>query len=894
MGYNAAVKFVWLCMLSLVALVACSNLRQIQPGVCGNRVVDPGEDCDAPGAACGQPSSKHPCRFLCKTTSDCPKDYACGDDGVCREATGTFSRGPLVPAAQALSYSVADVDGDGYDDIVAETKAGWLGVDYLDASGLAATTRSRSVALPFAVGQLTAGDSRADIAHLPHTQLDVLTGQADRSILPLAYAGIQSLAPPGHSVVLFSLDAIYVTPNEKKYNIFGGQEILGLAGPYVYTAGHPQPLFRVSESSDRLAPRLLAGGIPTAKLDTRLNCDDFVLADQDADYVSVYAPCVGDGPDKWSPTGGNYPKVSLAGGAKVGEGVLLADINKGDTYPDLIIAGKAPHPGADVTLYVAYGLGNGTFNSTPPPLAPGRSPDSLAVPLGEAPGLPLAAGDLNLDGVADFVFQNVAVESDESQGPCFDKFSCWSQQVFKGAWKQAAIGDLNDNGLPDVVAIPKDSRYVQFYNGTGKNLFNESDIQTNGYPTSLTVADFDGDLVDDIAVAEADDPRSCKNSKDMVSILFGALAEPPSAPVNMGQLDCVSQFVAGNFFGVGGVDWSADLAAVEVTPDGADHVATFAGSTDRQILAPLSLIGADGTPDNEIAVQIGKFQHDQANADIAALSYTGAPPPPGGASTRKPELWMLPATGDAALSNAYASGPLQTDLDPCSAQMVRADLDGDGLDELALLGRSTSTGSVVVVAKVDPKSHKPGIVKTLDVKDVDLVQPSVSETRCTGIRGQPQMADYSESTEVQTADLYGDGKSEIVVLGLSGQKQVIKVFSWAGSGHDIKESSLALPSGIDPEAFTIMNADADPALEIVLATQHALYVSDLDLSSHTIGAPRQIATLYSSPGPTPIPGVGIGGVIGLESGDFNGDGVRDLALGRQSGFQIFYGVPGIQ
>jgi hypothetical protein len=87
--------------------------------VCGNQVVDPGEDCDSDAANCGQPGDgAQACRFLCNAANTaCPAGYFCGRDQICRSPTGTYTLG-TASGDPASFFGLLDVNGDGFPDLV--------------------------------------------------------------------------------------------------------------------------------------------------------------------------------------------------------------------------------------------------------------------------------------------------------------------------------------------------------------------------------------------------------------------------------------------------------------------------------------------------------------------------------------------------------------------------------------------------------------------------------------------------------------------------------------------------------------------------------------------------------------------------------------------------------
>src|SRR5688572_12331500 len=74
----------YLAALIVVTAPACAELPGVPSGTCGNLVLDPGEDCDQPGAACIAPGRLGQCRYACAPASQhCadPSAQGCGCAG---------------------------------------------------------------------------------------------------------------------------------------------------------------------------------------------------------------------------------------------------------------------------------------------------------------------------------------------------------------------------------------------------------------------------------------------------------------------------------------------------------------------------------------------------------------------------------------------------------------------------------------------------------------------------------------------------------------------------------------------------------------------------------------------------------------------------------------------
>ena len=141
-------------LAALALLAACTTFDPIERGVCGNGLVEPGEDCDSPDPSCVA------CAVACMTGSDCPNAaYTCGVDGLCHAPSGLLAQ----PTPQTLDLidelQIADIDRDGIGDVVGVSTTS-LDVHYGDPSASLAT--SVEIATPQQTGTVAFGDIDGD------------------------------------------------------------------------------------------------------------------------------------------------------------------------------------------------------------------------------------------------------------------------------------------------------------------------------------------------------------------------------------------------------------------------------------------------------------------------------------------------------------------------------------------------------------------------------------------------------------------------------------------------------------------------------------------------------------------------------------------------------------
>lgn len=332
--------------------------------------------------------------------------------------------------------------------------------------------------------------------------------------------------------------------------------------------------------------------------------------------------------------------------------VIAADVN-GDNKLDLISANSGA---GNVTVRIGDGTGSFSGNPIVTMIGTGTSPYAVA------------AGDLNNDGKIDIVTANnqnntLGVRLGAGDG----NFSAPAGAVPTTAASPVdiAIGDLNGDGKRDVVVANNASNNISVFIGNGDGTFQAgvtTNVSTNGRPSALILADFNGDQKLDFATA-----NSMSND---VTVRLGdgnggwGLGTNPGA----GMLNAPADLVAADFNG----DSKLDLAVVN---GGAGTARVFVGNGDGNFISTATPAIGSGTNTRSIAA--GDF-----NADgVPDFVVTNA---------------LAPVTAVVVLvsadGNYLPQTPLQMGSQPTHVSV--ADLNRDGLADL--ITTDQTNGGVVV------------------------------------------------------------------------------------------------------------------------------------------------------------------------------------------------------
>jgi hypothetical protein len=832
---------VWLVSALGFVAIGCKDLPDIPPGVCGNQVVEPSEDCDGfslDGVPCRRPGSVDECRLDCSpdetgVAPTCPNGWGCLGGTACRPATGEFvASGSEIPA-NAWSLLTGDFDGDGHGDVVSLEQPVTMGitkarVHYFDDPGVSPESFVLEKVFASPTVSRISRDARSDIAY-SFGNVGVLVGEPDRSLLAETYPSYFVGTTPGR--VVFVNDAQVGGTSA----IAVLAELEGINGIYVADRASTflRRLVELPAGVQELASDPLPGDF--FEDDAEFPCDEFVVAYRGATELSVHSVCESgpDSPVEWRDE--PYVEVvTLDPPAALERGLVVADFD-GDGHLD-VLTGTTEGP------YLAHGDGSAFTRARP-----------FSVTLDDEvePGtMPLAAGDMTGDGVADLVFPGGIALSVVNPDTGETEYVT-TRFRFGPAWSEARFGDLNADGLLDVVCASNAGLDIDFFNGTGTFATNVFTIPTERPTEHLAIGDLDGDLVNDLAFVEL---RSPSDDAERISIAFGQRAGAPEDPRPTAHLDDVEQIVS--FIGGDSAGTIANLVAMFAQPvdgGGSAHALGFlTGSGDRSpsSLIELTTFAADGSVRGwtSLALTVGSFlnprQTDLLPFALAADEETEL-------VDAEPALWLVqditakshgPENIGWNLDPRTASFGGPSGVEEFSARIAAEDLDGDGIDEVVFVAPNESgTQCIVNVAGVA------GDPPTVELRDVVVLELPCYETA------------------LQFADLDLDEAFDIVLLAGAADQTRGPVVLWNDGNGDFSGDG-ASPISLDGEnarAFTTFRS-FDGKLTLAYVTDVAVQLLRPLGSSRSFEHVELVAELNRG--------------TGIVAGDLDGDGIVDLAV----------------
>ena len=853
--------------------VSCRELPDLRQRACGNGVVDPGEDCDtfAPaGQRCGRAATPVACRFECSLspvadTPVCPTGWQCGTDDICRAATGSF-----VPMATPIEAAVervllGDFQGTGRAAVLGLGSANSIGAAYArlfflqdDGTPVESTLLGFPVISPV-LGDLS-GDGRDDFVFTLIGGLGVMLGQPSRELRPVAYPLLTVQAGATTRVLPVRPHPLSVLDEDRVLLLSVGEtgRLLALSDSEHVIANLPHPHERM------LGEPVLADVIR----DPSAPCGELVFTYLDDPNVWMVQPCNADG--TWAgPETSLRKAATLPSGFTVETGAFVADLD-GDQELDLLVGSEAS------TMFVAFGCGDGRFcaNKEDPTTAGWLLPivGHLAAACEDEPmevaRTPIAVGDVNGDGIADVVTSSeiLVVRELAAEASTVRVGVCPAATKLVGQWTTARIVDLNRDGRPDVIAGSSFEPDLEFYAGTGLDRLNMTRLTTPAPVRHLSVGDFDGDQVPDLAAALAGvvDPSSGVRT-DALAIAYGRVQHAPEPIVIVAAFQGIAQVVAAHFDYADAIE---ELGVVAVSEEGLQTITVFLSNGGRRLLAPFGLVGSPTGPGPDAAVEgsplsvaLGDFDAD-GNLDIASLAL-----PSQGCSleTCQYRLWVTRSEGQARLAQSVFSDYLPGDFTPIVASetagmevaafMRVADLDGDGVDDPVLL----------TPWKHDPNQTVLGWAKMIHAQET-LVFGTVEALSHGPIR-------MTAKSQPIVWDLDDDGHLDVMVLsGGATERQVL--VAWGSTGVDLLAPvPIELPA--NPSGFAMIQADTDVLKEVLVVAREGVYLLGRDPAAPRVWSTEKLADMA--------------GGTSVAVRDIDGDGIEDFAIADALGVRLYRG-----
>jgi hypothetical protein len=886
----------------VIALLDCATLTPLPTGTCGNGVVEKNEDCDSfPSQQCGAPSDGvAQCRLLCnKTVKDasgqdvaltCPDGWGCSVQNFCRAPAGDFQLADAPFSAGVTRLEVGDFDGDRRADILGTNTGVSRGrIHYINVGG-----DPQIVTLPGVLASPSVfdfdGDGRSDIAfgysgprdltstdQIPGTLsqsdgLAIILGQGDRAVVPQLFP---SLSVPGADAFIIPLAVPSRLSAPKNgaplvaiASTKGGSALISLDGGASYARALQGAVAGEAKSGILLDPKKT----PSACGEIVIGLNDVIRGNR----VEVYSPCTKtSGTVDWAPR--VEPLLIPAAGTVTG--VFIADVDA-DGSNDIII-------GTSAGIFVAYGSGT-AFDLKP-------APPTLT-------DVPLAAGLINVGDVLDFVIPSGVListvvgdlggdgglglgddggDGGGGGGGRLDRaLLSWSLLRSPKTWTVAEVADLNRDGAPDVVGASSDEADLDVLEGTLSRTMPAFTVSTDGPVTNLAVSDFDFDATNDVAFVTT----SAASTVREIGISYGrVLAMPPEDPRIAGRLDGVRQlFLQDN-----------GIAIASVTSAALD-LAVLLKSTERQPIAPL-LFQVDD-PKKQVPILAVRSLTTMRRGDnidlVTVLGITGVPV----VAKALPTFGMWAAAGTGLLS--FATPTEQIDLAklnvtaPSSTETLfrsaAADLgDPRGWDMVILSPNEAGPGTAIRIyppggpdGANTPPASLPGIEA--------LAPPLIIADRAP-----------FDGSHVELRDVDGDGIQDLVALLQDVTTTVPSVSIFFGTGKQSFDPAglvLTLPmlagataDELVPQGFVLITTAGAPLgdvsgaflaptsgrrRELMIVTKSHLFRAFVDKSRKATIA--DATTIYGK----------IVAAAAIVTGDFDGDGIPDLAISDQSAIRI--------
>lgn len=821
-------------LLLLALTSACTSFDALDRGVCGNGLIEAGEDCDSSDASCVR------CAATCEVQTDCPSAaYACGTDGLCHAPGGVLAAPASAGPFQVNDFAITDLGADGTGDVVGLSRTSIVVREGAESGVL---SRGDSIVTPFQTARPAFGDLDGDgSTDITMSTPDGLVTYASPlgSLTPLPV----SSALPGATGQGFELVGIYHISDAALGAFMSAPDGGLLVGVFDFAAE------ALGAAAQPCGVAYKASAFTDASFDVnRLTADDV----QPAEIVITLSGATLAGPNrtcvlavrKSAGLKATFTDITPVAAITSTGRAITADFDLDlDNCPSLFVTTAA----GGIKQFAGSRSGGCTLaaNATALVLPDVTAGATLVGHLPLTPGIFAVAPDVIV--MSDGVYANTALGSGK---------------VYTSTRKIARIdsGDMNGDGRVDGVVASEGEDDIDILLRTEAPGYQLVRLDTASRVTSLTVGDYDGNGVGDVAYTELID------AYQRLEVSYGT-TDRPLEPVAMGAFPnniSVVRFSIGD-----SVDQQAlakDLIVLTVASGSRPPTLTFFHGSPQRTMMPYY----DPTPDAPRlsaprpytlrGAVVGKFDDDGLR-DVVGIGGAG-PDNTAGAPVR---AWLMqgsPVGPDGTPGPGKAVAGLTTcpraGTDVCVEDSLFVPIAGAGRDAVLAIDRSDPPRAAIV----DPAAAS----TTLAATPIALT---------TGVPAG------SVVRSAYVTDLDGDGTSELLAAfgqraGTSGSGAIRICPTGAGMLSACDDLTAEILAAVEGAAACIDAAPGRFAYQDAFSTQGGA----LDLVVLCRGAGvsmlervRRTPSGLSVTELARVPEV----LEAIRAGDVTGDGVDDIA-----------------